>query len=613
MAKQKYGVRWDDDWDDLEIEFQCIRYGGQWKSKRTKEIVGKGLFYHYKQAMTLMWPEDDWHRWAELGLREMIKNKYTVFLGPASSNKTYGAAKFALVEYFLEPETTMVVVSSTEGRGLELRIWGKIKDLHTRSKKHFDWLPGQIIDYLKCISTDEVEKAEGKRHGRVLNRGIICLPCKAGGTNAAMAAYVGAKMPRFRLIADELQFMGEGFLESVSNLTSNPDFKMVAMGNPKDELDPLGTVAEPKSGWATHPEPTKTTVWDTKWRNGRCVNFVGTDSPNFDYSPNRAPKYPYLINHQFIQENADVWTKESAMFYQQCIGVMKPGMMGRRVITKDLCRIHKTHEKALWKNEERKRVCALDAAYTGVGGDRCVIMWGEFGEAINGQNILRLTQPLIIPISIKGDKTPETQIADFVKGFLESLGMEPDQLYYDSTGRGTLGNAFSTAFEYMKKKPVPVEFGGSPSERPVKYDYFTVDNGIKRHVRCSEYYSDFVSELWMSTRYAIEADQIKELPAEVMEEGCQREYGEEKGHKTFVESKHDKKARERMKVSPDLYDCFATLLEGARQMGFKIQRLGVSAAESTDPIDDWAEQENERFANRLKPYLLQTETTSMAV
>lgn len=596
---QKYGARWNDDLDELEIEFQCIRHGGQWTAKSTGERCGKGLFYHYKQAMTLMWPDDDWHRWAELGLREMIANRMTIFLGPASSNKTYGASKFALTDYFLEPEKTLVLVSSTEGRGLELRIWGKIKQLHQRALVRYPWLPGKIIDYIKSISTDDLEKAKGKKAGRVLDRGLICIPCKTGGKNVGMSAYVGIKQARLRLVADELQHMEDGFLDAVSNLGVNPDFKLLGLGNPIDPTDPLGIVSEPKGGWATHPEPKKTTVWDTKWPDGKCVNFVGTDSPNFDYSQNRADKYPYLIGKDHINRTAEIWGRDSARFHEQCIGIMKPGMLNRRVITKDLCRNHRASEQAMWKSTQRTRLYACDAAYSGIGGDRCVAGWAEFGEASTGEQILRINPPQIIPISISGDKIPEDQIAEFIRDDAASAEIEPDHIFYDSTGRGTLGIAFARVFEYLKKKPVPVEFGGKPSRRPVRHDYFTSENGSKRHVRCDEFFVDKVSELWMVSRYAIETEQIRELPADVIDEGCQREYGTEKGNKTFVESKHDKRARERMKVSPDLYDWFVTIIEGARQLGFQIRKVGAPLVELNDEEDDWADRENRKFRRLL--------------
>src|SRR5580765_5126472 len=64
-TKTKYGVQFREDWDDLEIEFHMIRKGGRWRSERSGEERGKGLYFHYKAAMSLMWPEDDWHRWAE--------------------------------------------------------------------------------------------------------------------------------------------------------------------------------------------------------------------------------------------------------------------------------------------------------------------------------------------------------------------------------------------------------------------------------------------------------------------------------------------------------------------------------------------------------------------
>ena len=84
---------------------------------------------------------------------------------------------------------------------------------------------------------------------------------------------------------------------------------------------------------------------------------------------------------------------------------------------------------------------------------------------------------------------------------------------------------------------------------------------------------------------------MRELPNDVMKDGCSREYGRSKGNKLFVESKHDPKARERMRRSPDLFDWLVTLIEGARQRGFKIRRLG--SIEGEGELDDgWSEEEN---------------------
>lgn len=591
---KRYNAAWPAEMDALEVELAAIRLGGHWKNK-AGESCGQGLFFHYKQAMSLLWPEDDWHRWAELELSEILANKVTGILGPGSSNKTYMASKYALTDYFAFPDDTCILISSTDIRGLKMRVWGTIGDLFNRASEHYADLPGQILESVLAITTDEAE--EGR--ARVLKKGIICIPCITGGRYIGLGKYVGIKQKRVRLIADEAQFMGPTFLDAISNLGSNIDFKAVIMGNPIDQLDPLGMACEPLGGWTTHPEPTKTTVWPTRFYNGKCINFVGTDSPNFDFPQDQKPRYPYMVHRERIEEVAAFWGKDSQQYYSQVIGVMKTGLLSRRIITRDFCLEHHATEQATWDGTERTKIYAVDAAYGGVGGDRCVGGWGEFGIAANGSQILRVNPPTLIPVSIKNKELPEDQIARFVKGDTENAGIPPERIFYDSTGRGTLGSAFARLFG--EHTPVPVEFGGRPSDRPVRHDLFVLDDGEKRLKRCTEHYVDFVSELWFSARYIIESDQMRELPEDVMREGCGREYGTEKNNKFFVESKHDPKARKRMVRSPDLFDWLVTLIEGARQHGFKIQRLGVQIVENQS---DWMQDEEQEYDSLLSSKLL---------
>lgn len=587
----KYGYEWGDDYDDLSIELHCVKSG-----------IGD-LFTHYKNAMSLLWPEDDWHRWADLEIREIAKNTVTTLMGPADSGKTYVAgAKWVLVEYWASPETTLCLVSSTDMRGLELRVWGAIKHLFNRAKERYPWLSGNPLEAQHCIATDSID--DDGEMARVLNRGIVCVPCLQGGRYVGLGKYHGIKAPRLRQVSDECQLMGDSHLDALPNYLGK-DFKAVFLGNPLDPLDPLGRIAEPKCGWASHPEPTKTTVWQTRMFGGACVNLVGTDSPNFDFDQNLPPKYPYLINRKKIEAVRGFWGEDSQQYYSQCIGVMKSGMLNRRVISAELCRTHQAMDKAVWKDDKRTRVYATDLAYGGVGGDRCVTGWGEFGEALDGSQILRLHPPAVIPVSIKLPTSPEDQIAAYVKRDLQVLDIQPTSAFYDSTGRGTMGSAFARVFGSVI--PVPVEFGGRPTRRPVREDLFIIDeaSSVRRLKRCDEHYVDFVSELWFSSRYAIEAGQIRELPDNVMREGCQREYGTAPGNRLYVESKHDPKARERMRQSPDLYDWFVTLLEGARRLGFKIQRLGSVMVESAE--DNWYTIEAKRFKTAIRAQLLEHE------
>lgn len=898
---QRYGINWNT--DKLSVELTCIRKGGRVRN-RNGDVTVIPLYDLYKEAMTLLWPEDDWHRWAELFLREILANKVTGAMGSQNSGKTYMAAKFALADYWAFPNDTGILVSSTDLRGLELRVWGTIKQLYNRALDRWPDLCGNIIESLHSVTSDTVNDG----YGRVLKKGIICIPCLSSGRYVGLGKYVGFKMPRVRLIADECfvsgtmvdspngpipiedvregdlvysasgprrvlhtmnrkvdslstvytsdgrrvtctpnhrfltqkgwipaidmtqehymvspyeamqilrsgneelgflrqtlsgemdyhdsgrpkevlhqgergenfnceaqdaqgqaracrsskaqadreqsnvergcqaegvsnsegnamassreawewnrtnesggiasgiislgkeqfpcknrheqeswipgplqaghcipgveargrggwilpshpgetskrqeeggpalgawvdhieiheppsdggnkvgervhtvfnleveghpsysvngflvhncQFMGPTFLDAISNLAGNPDFKCVIMGNPIDPEDPLGRACEPEDGWNSMPEPTVTTVWKTKFLDGKCVNFVGTDSPNFDPPVESKPRFPYLISSRTVNEVEAFWGRDSQQFWSQVMGVMKTGLLARRVITRELCREHRALERAVWEDLSHTKVYAVDAAYSGTGGDRCVGGWVEFGQSVDGQQILRVNRPVIIPVLMTSKDQPEDQIAKYVQNEIEANGIEPTNVFYDSTGRGTLGSAFARCFG--ERTPVPVEFGGRPSDRPVRYDLFTDLDGERRLKTCREHYVDFVSELWFSVRYAIESEQVRELPEDVMREGCQREYGTAKTNKFFVESKHDPKARERMGRSPDLFDWLATAVEGARRLGFKIQKLGVPLVEKNQD-EDWFTIEEREFQDVLHSKLL---------
>lgn len=590
MAFIRYGARWtDDSISDLEVHLHCIRKGGSWVNNAGTQC-GLGLYEHYKAAMQLLWPDDHWHRWVDDEVRLLAENVISVIIGPADSGKTYIAGgKWALVEYWAAPSDTLVVVSSTDMRGLELRVWGAIKSLFNRALDRFPFLAGRPLESLHCITTDEID--EDQERARTLNRGIVCIPCLQGGRYTGLGKYHGIKAPRLRQVSDESAMMGESHLDSLPNYVGK-DYRGVFLGNPLDPLDPLGRIAEPIDGWDSLKEPTKTTKWKTRMLGGECLNLVGTDSPNFDYPRDEPIKFPYLINWKKIDTVREFWGADSQQYYSQCVGVMKTGLLNKRIITRDICKEHHAFDKAIWEGKPTKKIFACDAAYGGVGGDRCVAGHIEFGESDTGIEIIKVNPPQIVPVSVKLTTPSEDQVAAWIKNYLDANGIDPNDGFYDSTGRGTLGIAFAKVF---KDRPlVPVEFGGRPSNRPVRHDLFTWELGNepgerkkKRHVRCDEYYVDFVSELWFSSRYVIECDQLRELPEDVMREGCQREFGKQPtrtGTKLFIESKHDPKARERMRRSPDLYDWLVTAIEGARQRGFKIQKLG---GVSSSPNDDY--------------------------
>lgn len=575
---EKYGAKWPAESSALDIEMACIRAGGSWVGKSGGQC-GAGLFEHYRNLQDLIWPNLDRHRWSNLCLREQVQNKVTVLMGAASCGKTHEAAKFALSYYFVWPDETLVLISSTDLRGLELRVWGEIKMLHEQAIARFPQLSGELLESKHAITTDIIDEDGDTRD---LRKGIIGIPCIQGGRFIGLGKWTGIKQKRILLVADESQFMGSSFLSAFSNLDKNENFQATVLGNPADVLDPLGRAAEPKDGWSAHMEPDKTECWDTRFMNGRCVNLIGTDSPNFDYPAEKPAKYPYLISRAKIETTAAFFGKDTLEYSSQCIGSMRVSTMSRRVITTDLCRQFKAQEPVIWSGKPRTKVYAVDAAY---GGDRCVAGYVEFGETLDGKVKVLCQRPKIIPISVRSGDSPEDQIATYVKDDCEREGIQPKFMFHDATGRGSLGTALARIWSAMTN---PVEFGGAVTKRPVSLDMFVMDPQTheRRLKTCAEHYSKFVTELWFSIRYLIEASQLAGLPTEVMEELAMREWYKVGGQgieRIEIESKIEMKKRAGR--SPDLADWLAIAIEGSRRNGLQISRL--ASEENEGPRWDW--------------------------
>ena len=576
------------------LEFDCIKVGGVANGMR-----GTGLFPHYKSAQSLLWPEDDHHRWSDLILQTVCDNDVSVLAGSSDSGKTYGMCKFGLVHWFCQPYNTLVLVSSTDVRGLEMRIWGKIKELFNYAKERYDWLPGYVLESVHAITPDTID--DRNERGRTFTKGFICVPCIQGSQYVGMGKFVGVKPAstpglndgRLCHLGDEVSVMRRSFLDAYSNWYGKPNFKGVMSGNFFGVDDPLGVAAEPIEGWTGMPTPTKTTTWRSRWFNAAVVNLVGSDSPNFEFPQDQPSRFPYLIGRKKLEAVAKTYGKDSFEYSSQCEGVMRPGLAGKLVITRELCRQHGAHDKAVWLNTSQTKIYACDPAYG--GGDRCVGIIVEFGEGVNGNQILKFHDPEIIPVSTKLNTVPEDQIAQYIKDRLEDEGIPVENCFYDSTGKGTLGFAFARVFGYVT--PTPIDSGAKPTKRPVRYDLY-VDNRLKR---CDEHYSKFVTEMWFSVREAIESDQVRELPMDVMQEGCMREYAIVAGSKFEVKPKDE--LREKFGKSPDLFDAAALSVEGARRRGFHIQRLAEESEEGTD--ETWWDAEARDFDETIKGKLLQ--------
>lgn len=584
---------------ELILEIDAIRIGG---IKGGLES-GLDLAEHYLNAHRILWPEDKQHRWFRLGMLGIVENKVTIMLGCANASKTYLMSAHALIDFWCFPDTSLSLISSTDIRSLELRIWGRgIKWLFNRARARFPNLPGYILESKMAIVPDDVD--QDGQFAREINKGLVCVPCVSGGRFVGMSKFQGVKPPSspgkndgiLKHYGDEVAVMQPSILDGYTNWMSNTNFKGVMAGNPTDISDPLCVASEPPGGWDSFVDNCKTQTWRSRWHDAFCIAFDGRDTPNND-----EPKdsYSFLAASDYVARLTKTYGEDSWQLYQQGIGKPSKGMVSNRVITIGLCERHKAFDHAVWIGKPRTKIYALDPAYG--GGDRCVGGEGEFGEDKDGNIILSIGEPEIIPIRINAALEPEEQISIFIKEKTERLGIPVENIFYDAFGRGTLGFAFAKVFG--ASCPNPVDSGAQPTDRPVRFDLYVEEEGRPRRLkRCNEHYSKFVTEMWFSTREAIESNQVRSLPMNVAQEGQLRMFSIVKGNRIEVESKDVMK--ERIKKSPDLYDWFSILTEGARRLGFKIERIGRDIKPPSGVEEDYFDKQAKEWDAAIHAGLL---------
>lgn len=587
------GLKFDAEYyTPLEIEFEFIRQGGFIEKQGKK--YGEGLFEHFKKAQSIRWPTEDHHTWSDLILKTILEERLTVTQGSRDSSKTRTYVKYALIDYWVFPTETLFLISSTDVRGLELRVWGDLKDLWERDRDKFDYLAGNPVDSKHGIFTDALDEAGDIRDMR---RGIICVPVldSQGNETKLLEKFVGIKQKRRRLLCDEAQFLPTRYLSILANVDKG-DFKSGFTGNPLGQKA-LDKVAEPEAGWANHPEPTKTATWRNKFE-GVTINLVGTDSPNFD--PNRPKDYTYLINAEDVDRVKKRFGPDSVEFYSQIKGVRKSGLNARLVLTDEICKANGAYDECVWGHSEITSVLGIDAGY---GGDACETILVQFGKNSQGQDVIKFHEPEVIPINLNDPATVEDQIALQAKRKCEILKVPYSNVFIEAGMRATLINSFS---RILGPEINAVNSGGPATTRPVSNDLFVDDPdrgiGAKRLKRCDEHYSKFVTEMWFSVRELVESKQAREMPKSVIKEFGEREWIWARGTRYEMETKEDFK--ERCNYSPNKADATAIAVEGARRLGFEIHRIKTTKELEDGQRDDWLELEASKHRSLMKKHEL---------
>lgn len=543
---------------------------------------------HFRLFVTHVLGRQDWdHKWhwnpySEKILRHIREEKLLAVSGHASSGKSAFFSMYAICLFWIFPESTKVLVTSTSLKDSRNRVWGEIERMWNESVRYFTSLyaflklppilPGKLVHSAGKITGID---AQGKTNDLV---GIALL---AGGEGSDGAStLIGFKSPNLLLLADELPMLTHQLYAATSNLMSNSGFKMVASGNFASCFDPMGVFSEPVDGWASITED------DYEWRTkngGLCIRFDGSRSPNL-----LAGKvlYPGLLAQTEYDDIVARNPVRSPGYYRMIKSFPCPvgatsALYSEPEFNANLCQ----HTVNQWLDKPHK-LAFLDPAFS-KGGDAAAASFGLLGVAqMNGVNKLVLEKTETIDLMQRVNARHQTkdvnqQLAELYVEECVKRGVAVEDRGVDATGGG---DPFASLLATIQGHGGQlVSFSGAASDAVVS----AID---KR--KGNERFANKVSELWGIGREFVAAGQIRGLDPETMRQLCMRTFMEgtgKAGKRLLVESKVDMKKRTDGR-SPDRADSWVGLIEVARRRyKFTAASKAATIQKPTGPARPWWE------------------------
>lgn len=530
-----------------------------------------GRFEHLRRAIDLIWnvprrqlaaqrhiPYDErkhdafvWQVWAETMLETFCEHHWaTAVWSGNSSGKTTCSALYALCAFYASPLDTVVVLTTTTLPGLKKRIWKDLLKYHR--------LANAGIGYVNA-SDFAIRYQKGSDESGIFG---IATGQDEGEIDKATNKIIGLHAKHTMAVLDEAQAVNLALVKACLSLEAGAEsFQLILPGNPDSQLDTLGQMSEPKSGYDS------ITPDDDRWitKQGVCIRFDGLECPRVIEGDEF---YPGLLTRRDIDSAIKQYGEDSPEFWRTRRGFIAPQGITKTVLSPSIIAKFKAKDPAIWVSDF---VCGagLDPAFE--GGDRCMLRFGKCGQMIDGKTGIELGEMVQIKTEASSKEPTEYQIVRQVRDLCEQHEppVPPELFALDATGTG---RGIARIFHREWSPAITfVEFGGRASDMPVSEHNQTP---------CHQAYLYRVTELWYTFKTMVQNGQIRGLDQATALEFCQRFY-QMRGNLIMLESKADMKARTRK--SPDLADCTVVLVELFRQT----QHLGSTGEVHTQTDDAW--------------------------
>jgi hypothetical protein len=542
----------------------------------TPEEGGLGKATHYRNVVSTIWPTYSWHKWAELRAQAFCKvnveedaetgNKFvrsvTGLAGGTDSGKSYDMAAWALVNWFVDPLNTMVIVVSTSKIDAKQRIWAALVKMY-REAHAVGIAAGRLIESMDIIKlSDEEGKAIDASVGVSDASSIMLLAAGDEYKDDAQKRLQGKKNRRIVLVIDELQDCSSSVInEAIWGFKGAQELHVVGAGNPSSIFDPHGKFCEPIKGWMSVDEETPNWKIKVAGIEGLALRFDSEkDNPNQQsFDKGKGLRYPFLPKPNDVAIAKKELGDLNPQFWRKFRGFWSPADADDCTIVSDvLLARHGALDKPIWDGTP-KDIAGIDPSYT-EGGDRFVFTHMKWGKLISGKWAIALEKQYVLNRRAGSQEDFQYEMIQQIHDLSIKLGIPNQWMGVDASAGGIF---WSIGERELLRGWHAVSFAGAASDLPVSAQYAMRNEVTGKPQVGKELFHNMSSELCFVSRYFLECEQLKGVTPDLAWEMTQRKYVR-RTRKIIIESKTDMKKR--IGKSPDLFDSFSVGLFVARKV-----------------------------------------------
>lgn len=543
--RAKYGIDWDPNVSDIQIELNCAK---KWREPVFKAGRLDHPADHLLRAIRTIFPPSDpkcpitISPWTEEHAVDWTTETFCITWGCASSSKSNDYGLFVYLDWATDPTETYTILASTDKLSLQRRSYESVMRYFQILRARDEGWPGvRSRQKLAIVFEDDVNDGEMSSD----KASITGVAVQEGTTDEARARLQGVHLPYVRIVADELSGMRRAIMEARFNLAVGPrDFRFFGLCNPDSLTDLAAEHSVPIKGWSTVDEDTP------EWRSiyGKVRHHNGFASPAVT-EPDGAKKYPHIINQAHIDSllqtsggNADhpqIWTMVK--------GFPPPRGLETTVLTERDVVTFGMQDKPTW-DRILYRVAGLDPAFTS-GGDGCTFVPAEIGILTSGQLAISFLPEVELAISASDPRPVTYQIVDQLRGLLGQYQIPIDQVGIDDSGTQSVADVAAMEIAAGSQRVV---FNSKPSDQPL------APGGQQP---ADKKVGNAITELYYYLAALGSQGQIRGLTPEAMRQFCARRVLRKKSVWVLEEKKD---VKQRIKRSPDVADACALALAVAR-------------------------------------------------